>query len=197
MTPIVCTVAVFRKATGELVHLTTPALAPAPSDANLQAIALPSGYDDQTWGWDAAKRQFIENPAKVEALLIAGVKETAETKKMAFLSPGGAKKAEYAQKAAEVSFWDSLGGTTSAALTALGLLSPAVRQAKFGFALADAAAFNEPNIAAAIERFRSGMSSSTKVPAIAAVEARACSLIKAASTAAAKRAAAASVSWPS
>lgn len=139
---------------------------------------------------------WIEDPAKVEAILLTSIKGEAERRKMLFLSPGGAKKAEYAQKAAEVAFWDSLGGTASAALTALGLLSPSVRQAKFGYALADAAAFSEPNIAAAIERFRVGMTSSTKVPTIAAVEARACSLIKAASTAAAKRAVASAVTWP-
>lgn len=197
MTPIVSTVAVFRKATGELLHVTTPALAPAASDANLSAVTLPSGFDEQTWTWDVAKRQFVEDAVKLEAVLIARVKDTAEGKKMSFLSAGGAKKAEYAQKAAEVSFYDSLGGSVIAILAAVGALTPAQRRAKFGYALADAAAFNDPTITNAIERFRSGMASSDKVPAIAAAEAKGCTAIKAATTASAKRAAAAAIAWPS
>ena len=197
MTPIVSTMAVFRKATGELLHVTTPELAPAASDATLASIALPAGFDDQTWVWNATKRQFIEDAVKVEAVLIAQVKDTAESKKMGFLSAGGAKKAEYAQKAAEVSFYDSLGGSVTTILAALGAMMPAQRRAKFVYALADAAAFGEPTITPAIERFRSGMASSDKVPAIAAAEAKGCTAIKAAATASAKRAAASAIAWPS
>lgn len=187
-------VAFFDRDTGALLMI-GPKTLPMPSEKATWS-PLPTGYSDETHAWNAAARLMVEDPAKVEARLVTTIKADAERRKMAFLSPGGAKKAEYAQKAAEVAFWDSLGGSTSAALTAFGLLSPSVRQAKFGFALADAAAFGEPNIAAAIERFRSGMGSSTKVPAIAAAEARACSMIKAAKTPAAKRAAAAAVAWP-
>lgn len=197
MTPIVSTVAVFRKATGELLHVTTPALAPAASDVNLTAVALPTGFDEQTWTWDATKRQFVEDAAKVESVLIARVKDTAESKKMGFLSSGGAKKAEYAQKAAEVSFYDSLGGSVVTILAAIGAMTAAQRRAKFGYALADAAAFGDPTITNAIERFRSGMASSDKVPAIAAAEAKGCTAIKAAATPSAKRAAASAIAWPS
>lgn len=197
MTPIVSEVAVFRRDTGELVHNTTFALAPASSDATLAAVALPSSFNDQTWVWNAAKRQFLEDPAKVEAVLIAQVKDAAEIKKMGFLSAGEAKKAEYAQKAAEVSFYDSLGGSVTTILAALGAMTPAQRRAKFGYALADAAAFGEPTITPAIERFRLGMASSDKVPAIAAAEAKGCTAIKAAPTASAKRAAASAIAWPS
>lgn len=139
---------------------------------------------------------WVEDPAKVEPILLASVKGEAERRKMGFLSAGGAKKAEYAQKAAEVSFYDSLGGSTVTILAALNALTPAQRRAKFGYALADAAAFGEPTITPAIERFRSGMASSDKVPAIAAAEAKTCAAIKAATTAVAKRAAAVAVSWP-
>lgn len=157
---------------------------------------LPTGYSDETHTWNVSARMMVEDAGKVGARLLATVKAEAERRKMAYLSPGGAKKAEYAQKGAEVAFWDSLGGSTSAALTALGLLSPEVRQSKFGFAIADAAAFGDPNIAQAIGRFRVGMSASTKVPSIAATEAKACAAIKAAPTGSAKRAAAAAIIWP-
>lgn len=139
---------------------------------------------------------WVEDPAKVEPILLSAIKGEAERRKMGFLSAGGAKKAEYAQKAAEVSFYDSLGGSAVTILAALNALTPAQRRAKFGYALADAAAFGEPTITPAIERFRAGMASSDKVPAIAAAEAKTCAAIKAATTAAGKRTAAAAVSWP-
>ncbi|MEH3121074.1 MAG: hypothetical protein PGN16_03695 [Sphingomonas phyllosphaerae] len=154
---------------------------PAANDPNL--LVLVSGA-------------WVEDPVKVEAILLPSIKAEAERRKMGFLSAGGAKKAEYAQKAAEVSFYDSLGGSLTTILAALNALTAAQRRAKFGYALADAAAFGEPTITPAIERFRAGMAGSDKVPAIAAAEARACAAIKAATTAAAKRTAAAAVSWP-
>ncbi|TCP36555.1 hypothetical protein [Sphingomonas sp. BK235] len=195
MTPIVSTVAVYRKATGELVHLTTADLAPAAGDPLLGKLTLPAGYNEQTWVWNAATKAFAEDPARVEAVLVAQVKDTAESKKMGFLSAGGAKKAEYAQKAAEVSFYDSLGGSVIAILAAVGALTPAQRRAKFGYALADAAAFGDTTITNAIERFRSGMAASDKVPSIAAAEAKGCAAIKDATTVAAKRTAYAAIDW--
>lgn len=169
---------------------------------------------DAGWAWDAATQKatrisavpdllfqrwsgtaWVDDIAKVREQILNDVKAEAESRKMVFLSPGGAKKAEYAQKAGEVSFYDSLGGTVIVIIAAIGGMTAAQRQAKFGYALADAAANGEPTIAAAIERFRSGMTGASKVPAIAAAEAKACAAIKAATTIAAARAAAA-VSWP-
>lgn len=169
---------------------------------------------DNGWPWDAATQKatridaapdvglqrwngsaWVEDAAKVEAGLLALLKAEAERRKMTFLSAGGAKKAEYAQKAAEVAFWDSLGGTVTAIVAAFNLLPASARQAKFGYALADAAAFGD-TVQDAIARFRAGMTSSQKVPSIAAVEAKGCAAIKAATTAAAKRAAATAVNWP-
>jgi hypothetical protein len=193
MTAVTSAIAVFDKSTGALQFL-----APAdfkPSEATLGTCALPAGFEEASFVWDATARAMSEDVAKVRAQLLLGVKAEAEARKMAFLSPGGAKKAEYAQKHAEVAFWDSLGGTITAALTAFGLLTSAARQAKFPYALADAAAFGETGIQAAIERFRVGMQGSSKVPAIAAAEAKACAAIKAATTIASARAAA-NVSWP-
>lgn len=138
---------------------------------------------------------WIEDPAKVRAQLLASVKSEAEARKMAFLTAGGAKKAEYAQKAAEVAFFDSLGATVALALSALNAMPASVKQAKFGFALADAAAFGD-TVPAAIDRFRTGMAASVKVPTIAAVEAKACAALKAATTVAAMRAVVAGITWP-
>ncbi|PCG09644.1 hypothetical protein COA17_07230 [Sphingomonas ginsenosidimutans] len=138
---------------------------------------------------------WIEDPAKVRAQLLAAVKAEAEGRKMTFLSNGGAKKAEYAQKAAEVAFFDSLGATVTLALAALNAMPAAVKQAKFGFALADAGAFGD-TVPAAIERFRVGMTASNKVPTIAATEAKACAALKAATTVAAMRAVVTGITWP-
>lgn len=187
-------IVIFDKATGARVMLAPASL--KPTDPTQGWVALPAGFSEETFSWNATTRVMAEDLAKVRAVLLASVKSDAEQRKMTFLSAGGAKKAEYAQKAAEVSFYDSLGGSLSTILAALALLSPAQKQAKFGYATADAAANGEPTIVNAIARFRGGMEGSNKVPAIAAAEAKACAAIKAATTIAAARAAAA-VTWPS
>lgn len=138
---------------------------------------------------------WVEDPAKVRAQLLAAVKAEAEARKMAWLSAGDAKKAEYAQKAAEVAFFDSLGATVTLALAALNAMPASVKQAKFGFALADAAAFGDA-VPDAVARFRAGMGASTKVPTIAAAEAKACAALKAATTVAAMRAVVTGITWP-
>jgi hypothetical protein len=187
-------IVIFDKATGAKVMLTPLSL--KPTDPKQGWVALPADFSEATFTWNATSRVMAEDLAKVRAQLLASVKGEAEQRKMTFLSAGGAKKAEYAQKAAEVAFYDSLGGSVSTILTAINLLTAAQRQAKFGYSLADAAAFGEPTIVNAIERFRAGMAGSNKVPAIAAAEAKACAAIKAATTIAAARAAAV-ITWPS
>ncbi len=170
---------------------------------------------DNGWAWEAATQKatridkvpdlaaqvwsgtaWVENPALVEAGLLADIKAEAERRKMLYYSPGGAKKSEYPKKQAEVAYWDSLGGTTSAALTALKLLSADALSAKFPYAIASAKRRKEATIAPAIGRFRAGMLSSSPVEAIAAEEEFICDAIKLATTAAAKRSAAAAVAWP-
>jgi hypothetical protein len=158
-------------------------------------IARPAGYDAATWSWSTAAGAFVEDVAKVEAKLLADLKADAENRKMSFLTNGGAKKAEYAAKRAEVAFWDSLAGTATAAVAALAQLSAPTKSAKFAYATADAAAFGD-TIAAAIERFRAGANRCAKVPEIAAAEAKATAAIRSATTPKMKRAAAAAVTWP-
>ena len=68
---------------------------------------------------------------------------------------------------------------------------------RFKWALASQAAFGEPTIAPAIERFRAGVNRAAINPRIGAVEEKATAAIRAATTAAAKRAVVAAVVWPS
>lgn len=159
-------------------------------------VALPSTYwtAGYRWGWQG--RTPVEDAAAVQVDQITAVKAEAERRKMKLLSAGGAKKAEYAEKRAEVLAWDTLGGTAAAILLAFNGLSALVRQTRFAHALADSAAFGDTP-ADAIARFRAGITKAVTIPAICAAEAKACAAIKAASTASDKRRVAASVSWPS
>lgn len=186
------TIAIKHKTTGEIQFVDS--MGGYSADWAQLGPVLPTGVEPNMLA--LVSGAWVEDLAKLEPMLLTLVKAEAERRKMGFLSAGGAKKAEYAQKAAEVSFYDSLGGSAVTILAALNALTPAQRRTKFGYALADAAAFGEPTITPAIERFRSGMASSDKVPAIAAAEAKTCAAIKAATTAAAKRTAAAAISWP-
>ncbi len=145
--------------------------------------------------FDSALGKWVDDPAKVEAELVAAVKAEAERRRMLVMSPGGSKKAVYAMKAAEVEAWSALGSTTGAILTALGLMPATTRQRKFRFAIAEAARRGEANIAAAITRFASGAdAANVEAARIEAIEQVAVAAIKAAATATAKRAAA-NVNW--
>ncbi len=186
-------IAVFVKSTGQLSHLAPSSI--KPDDPLLGWVALPAGFSDETFTGNATTRTMVEVPAKVEAQLLAAVKAEAERRKMAVLSPGGAKKTEYADKAGEVRQMKTLGGTVTAALAAVAVLSASRQASLFPYAAADAAAFGD-TVVNAFNRFMGGMTSSATVPTIAAAEAKTCAAIKAATTAAAKRAAVAAVAWP-
>lgn len=138
---------------------------------------------------------WIEDPAKVRAQLLAAVKAEAEARKMAFLSPGGAKKTEYADQAAEVRFFWSLGGSAQAIMGSIGLWSAARRAAVFPRAAANAAKFGD-TIDKAIARFSAGMAKAAPANEIAAIEAQACDAINAAPTVAAMRAVVTGITWP-
>lgn len=187
MKPVVSAIAVYDRATGAMSYL-----APAdhrPTDASLTWVALPAGFD-ATWKWEAAKRSMIEDATRVEAQLIAEVKAEAERRKMLAMSPGGAKKAEYAEKRAEVAAWDSLATAPAAILAAFNALPKEVRESRFGHVLADAAAFGDTPVAA-IARFRAGMGKAAALRTVSALEAKTCADVRAASSIAGKRAAAA------
>lgn len=143
---------------------------------------------------DPATGAIAEVPALVEALLIAAVKTEAEQRKMERATAGGYKKTEYAEKAREIANADALGTTAAAILAALGALSPAQQVARFPYAAASAAAFGD-TVAKALDRFRVGQARAASVTRIAAAEERACAQIRAATTAAAKRAAFTAITW--
>lgn len=193
MTLVQSEIAIFRKSDGALDSLAPAALKPA--DPALGWVALPAGFSEATFTWNATSRTMVESPAKIEAQLLAAIKAEAERRKMTVLSPGGAKKTEYADKAGEVRQMKTLGGTVTAALAAVAVLSTSRQASLFPYAAADAAAFGD-TVVDAFNRFMGGMTSSASVPAIAAAEAKTCAAIKAATTAAAKRTAAAAVAWP-
>ncbi|MEH3046515.1 hypothetical protein [Sphingomonas adhaesiva] len=193
MTLIVSAIAIYRKSDGALQYVAPVDLKPA--DPAMAWSALPVGYGDDTHVWSAASRQMVEDRAKVSAKLIAAIKAEAEVRKMRLLTAGGAKKTEYSDQAAEVRFFWSLGGSVTAILGAIGLWSSDRRAAVFPCAAANAAEFGD-TIDKAIGRFSAGMKKSASKEKIAAVEARVCAAIEAASTAAAARAAAAAIVWP-
>ncbi len=149
---------------------------------------------DGTERWDWSARAIVEDAARVETRLIALVKAEAERRKMEHASAGGYKKAEYAAKEREVAAWDALGATAGAILVAFMALAPAARAARFPYAVASAASFRDTP-AAAIDRFRAGIARAAPIPRIAGVEEAACNAIRAARTAAAKRAAYAAIIW--
>jgi hypothetical protein len=195
--------AVYLTTTGEIVSQvncpTHPRFNGFPWDGTIHtAKELPAGGDEAYQTWNKTTKTWEEDPTKVETMLLDDIKRKAEQLKMGSLSPGGAKKTEYADKAREIVAWDQLGGTLAAILAALALLPPDVRAVRFAYAYADAAAHGDTP-QAAIARFKAGMTKSNPVPRLAAFEAKLCLDIKNAATAAQKRAvaAAAATKWPS
>lgn len=156
---------------------------------------LPTGYSDETHSWNSTSRTMVEDASKVEAKLISTVKADADRRKMTLLSRGDAKSTEYADQAAEVRFFWSLGGTATAVMGTIGVWSSARRAAVFPCATANAAEFGD-TIDKAIGRFSAGMARSGGKEAIAAREQKICANIKAAAAPSAKRAAAAAAAWP-
>lgn len=185
-------IAVFNKSSGELLHIGPAGSAPASAGT----VALPAGYEPSTWSWSVATRAMVEDPAKVERQLVADAKGEGERRRMLVLSPGGSKKAVYALKQAEVEAWNDLGTTAALALSAFLALPATKQKRRFRFAMAEAAARGEANPAAAIARFAAGADASNAEAArIEAIEQKAVAAIKAATSGAAKRAAAASINW--
>lgn len=173
----------------------TPAQAGWPVSPSHRFFTVPKRGDQAVERFNATTGAWEAAPALVEAQLIAAIKDEAERRKMTMATPGGMKKAEYAEKRAEVMAWKALGANIGAILAALELLPMATRQTRFAHAIADSAAFGD-KLQDAIARFEKGMTVSAPTVQIAAVEAKTCAAIRAATTATAKRAAAAAIGWP-
>lgn len=192
---IVPTIAVYVTATGELRDIAPAGAVPT----GCSSVALPVGYDPASWRWNVAQRTMIEDAARLEAILIKAVNDERETRQMAALTAGGAKKTVYAKQQAEVLAWAGLGAvgaTTVQLVSAFNLLPLTVQKQKFRFAVMSAAKRGETTIAAAIERFADGASrSDPEVARIEAIAQDAIDTIKAAPTATTKRAAYAAINW--
>jgi len=186
-------VAFFDRDTGELLMI-------GPKDLRMPASSaswspLPTGYSDQTHSWSASARMMMEDAEKVATKLLAIVKAEAEQRKMTLLTPGAAKKTEYAEQAAEVRLFWSLGDTAAAVMNTIALWEESRCMAVFPCAMANAAQFGD-TMDKAIERFAVGIGRSASKETIAAKEQRICVDIKAAPTFYDKRAIFARRAWP-
>ncbi|MBW6522398.1 hypothetical protein KZ810_02705 [Sphingomonas sp. RHCKR47] len=192
-------IAVFAKADGALQYLAAKSAAPKSGDPKLGSVSLPAGYDAALWEWSTAKRQMLESAAQVQAMLIDQINAEREVRQMTAMTAGGAKKAVYAMQQAEVLAWSGLGAagaTTTQLIAAFNLLPLTARKQKFYFAMMSAEKRGETSIALAIARFSAGAASSNyEVARVEAIARAGIDAVKAATTASAKRAAAAGVDW--
>lgn len=186
-TPIsVASIALFDRDTGALAMICPGTF---PLAAGQSWIRLPTGYSDETHGWDVTTRMMVEDPAKAEAKLLAALKAEAEKRKMAAVSPGGAKKLEYDDKAGEII------ASSSVTAAALNSLTKPAAMAKYPSAATEQALTGEP-LATILARYRAGAETSMpEIRRLSAIEQNATRQIRAATTAAGKRAAAAAINW--
>jgi hypothetical protein len=159
-----------------------------PWDAIAQAATRIAAAPDlavQSWSGSA----WVEDPAKVEAILVAAVKAEAERRKMLVRSPGSGKGAEYRRKRDEAT-----ASATVLAAVLNALTKPAALQ-QYPAAAMEAQLTGE-SLATVLTRYREASAAAdTEVLRLAAVEWAGTKAIKAAATAAAKRAAATAISW--
>lgn len=181
---------------------------------------------DNGWPWDASSQRavridaapdlalqvwsgtaWIEDAAKVEALLIAKVKADNEARVRSIYSTNYGKQKKYSRKQQEVLDFRTLPGTAglavanalTATLTAFvpgfATLTAAQQAKKFRFAMAEAAA-RGVSVATVIGWYEAAIDAKEQqVANWEAVEMKAIADLKAASTAAAKRAVYAAIIW--
>lgn len=182
-------IAVYAKADGALQYLAPRGAAPAAHDAQFGSVALPAGYDAATWGWSATARAMVEDPARLETVLIADVKVRAEAEKMAAITRGFGKSEEYKRKAGEAA------ASATVLAATLNALSKADALARFPAAWHEAQLSGE-QLAVVLARYRARSAAALGViDRMSAIEQVGVARIKAATTAATKRAAAAAISW--
>lgn len=179
------TIAVYNSVTGELRDLAAAGNVPK----GYSSCALPTGYNEVTWRWSAAARAMIEDAARVEVQLIAEVKAIAETSKMAAITRGFGKSEEYKRKAGEAA------ASATVLAATLNALSKADAIARFPAAWHEAQLSGE-QLAVVLARYRARSAAALGViDRMSAIEQVGVARIKAATTAATKRAAAAAISW--
>jgi hypothetical protein len=196
--------AVYTTATGALQAVVCTPTHPrfhgyAWDGATMTATDLGAAAPDQAvMSWSSSAKAFAEDPAKVEALLVPQVKAEAERRRMLLYTPNRGKMKIYERQDREVDSWYALGAAGALATTllaAFNLLPAAVRSRKFRAAITNAAAMGD-TVDKAIARFEAGIAANDQlVLNLEAIEQRAVKNIKAAATAAAKRAAFAAIDW--
>lgn len=168
------------------------------SGAEVRVMRLPEGADpaDQLQPGETATQEDRPRAAPAfdiaapitEESLIAGIDAQREAKQMAVMTAGGAKKYVYNRKAVEAI---DARGVLAATLNALSLTD---KQKRFPFATAESALTGE-QLSVVLARFDTAMvAASAKIAAIEAQAQRAKRAVRAASTMAAKQAAA-NVNW--
>lgn len=78
MTPIASTIAVYHRATGIVVHVTSAELAPPLNDAALASVALPDDYAADTHSWDPATATMFPDVEKLRPRRWSWIKERRE-----------------------------------------------------------------------------------------------------------------------
>ena len=152
-------------------------------------VPLPATYYAPLYRWAWSGRTAVEDIAKVEALLLAMVDQQREPLQMTVLTAGGAKKYVYNRKAGEAI---QASGIVPSLLNALTLVD---KKKKYPFAYAESALTGE-TLSVVLSRFESGMNASAMENArIEAITQKAKREIKAAATAASKRAVYAAINW--
>lgn len=200
MTPVASQVAVYRRATGALEHLAPATLAPAASDPTFASVALPAGFDDSTFIWNATAKAMVEDLAKVKAITIARIKaDKAAMLAAAYTSVFGKQKI-YARKQEEVNAFRALAPlvtnlTTIVNTVAYTSLGVANQKDKFRFALAEAA-LRGVSVGTVINEYATRIDSvEPQSAAWEAIEQVACAAVRAATSGAQVRAAYAAIDW--
>lgn len=155
--------------------------------AKHKAAMIPEAPDLAVQAWNGA--QWVEDPLKVEMALLPLVDVQREAMQMTVLTPGGAKKYVYNRKAAEAI---QASGIVASLLNGLTLVD---KKKKYPFAYAESALTGD-TLSVVLARFEAGMNvSAIENARIEAVAQKAKRDIKAATTAAAKRATYAAINW--
>jgi hypothetical protein len=201
---VVSAIAIFTTATG--AHVTN-----APAGAKLRdgqsSVALPAGYSDETFGWNATTRMMVEIPSKVQASLIAKVKAKNEDLVRSIYSTNFGKQKKYSRKQQEILDFRALSGALGVvvpnALTAplssflpgLANLSANQQKKKFRYVMAEAK-LRGVSVDIVVGEIEERIDvDEDRIAAWEAVEQAGIRAIKAATTATAKRAAYDAINW--
>lgn len=148
--------------------------------------------------WDAASRQLIEDLGTLERELLDAIDAAAGTARRRWLTMVPGQSDAYREKMVDVASLNGLGGTTALILAALGALTTAQQKARWPFLWAEKEARGlttlvqaRDAIVAAADASRAGRAEIERARRAGKIA------VRAATTAAAKQAAAAAVTWPS